>query len=212
MKTVGSILREARNAKGLSLSDVEKATKIRHRFLEALERDSFASLPSSSYTKGFVRNYAEYLGIAPEKIMAFYRRQTAESSKSTIVPKGVVKPINAPFFTLTPGTFLTLFITGLLLVFFAYLGRQYFRLQEPPRLTLEAPQENQVFSERKIAIEGSTESDATVTINTMSIIVREDGRFYEQVNLEEGQNIFTIEATSRFGKSVIMKRTVEYMP
>ena len=61
MKTVGSILKEAREAKRFSLDQVEQATKIRRNFLEAIEGDAYHVLPSVSYAKGFVKNYAGYL-------------------------------------------------------------------------------------------------------------------------------------------------------
>lgn len=212
MNTVGSMLREKRHAKGLTLSDIEKATKIRLRFLEAIERDDFTSLPSPSYTKGFVRNYAQYLGITAEKIMAFYRRQTSENTKSTIVPKGVANPINAPFFTLTPGKFLAMLAGGLFVLFFVYMGNQYLRLQQPPHISIDQPQEGAIVAEKKITVEGSTDADATISINGVSSIVRDDGRFYEQISLDAGANTLTIIATSRFGKSITHLLHVEFVP
>jgi cytoskeletal protein RodZ len=208
MKTVGSILHEARVAKNLHIRDVEKATKIREKFLESIERDDFASLPSPSYAKGFVRNYAEYLGLQPDKMMAFFRRQMQDISKSTIIPKGMANPINAPFFTLTPARFLALLALGLLVVFFIYLGSQFFQLREPPHLIISTPKNNQQVTEKKIAVEGVTDSDATLLINSVSSIVRDDGRFYEQVSLDPGVNTISVTATSRFGKSITIERKV----
>ena len=63
MKTVGSILREARVAKKLTLKEAEAATKFREKFLENIESDDYSRLPSLSYAKGFVKNYSEYLGL-----------------------------------------------------------------------------------------------------------------------------------------------------
>jgi len=61
MNTVGTMLKDARVAKGISLGEVEKQTKIRIKFLEAIERDAYHVLPSPIYAKGFVKNYSEYL-------------------------------------------------------------------------------------------------------------------------------------------------------
>jgi len=60
---IGNSLREARYRQGLELSDVELATKIRSRYLQALEEESFDALPAQTYVKGFLRTYADYLGL-----------------------------------------------------------------------------------------------------------------------------------------------------
>jgi hypothetical protein len=60
---IGNSLREARYRQQLELSDVEQATKIRARYLQALEEESFEALPASTYVKGFLRTYADYLGL-----------------------------------------------------------------------------------------------------------------------------------------------------
>jgi len=57
---------EARLARGISLEEAERATKIRRRYLEAIEAGDFAQLPDGPPGRGFVRNYARYLGLDPE--------------------------------------------------------------------------------------------------------------------------------------------------
>ncbi len=63
MFEIGSALREARERRGLSLSQVEADTKIRSRYIRALEDEDFALLPGATYAKGFLRAYADYLGL-----------------------------------------------------------------------------------------------------------------------------------------------------
>jgi cytoskeleton protein RodZ len=60
---IGSSLREARMRQGLDLADAEAATKIRLRHLAALEDERFDLLPAQAYVKGFLRTYADYLGL-----------------------------------------------------------------------------------------------------------------------------------------------------
>jgi hypothetical protein len=60
---IGTSLREARMRQGLELVDAESATKIRTRYLQALEEERFDTLPSPTYVKGFLRSYAEFLGL-----------------------------------------------------------------------------------------------------------------------------------------------------
>lgn len=63
MFEIGPALREARERKGLSYSDVEQETKIRARYVRALEDETFGVLPGTTYTKGFLRAYADFLGL-----------------------------------------------------------------------------------------------------------------------------------------------------
>lgn len=63
MFEIGNSLREARVRQQLELSEVELATKIRSRYLRALEEENFETLPAQTYVKGFLRTYADYLGL-----------------------------------------------------------------------------------------------------------------------------------------------------
>jgi helix-turn-helix protein len=60
---IGNSLREARVRQQLELTEVELATKIRARYLRALEEEAFEALPAQTYVKGFLRTYADYLGL-----------------------------------------------------------------------------------------------------------------------------------------------------
>ena len=63
MFEIGNSLREARLRRGIDLAQAELATKIRGKYLRALEDEQFAVLPAQTYVKGFLRTYAEYLGL-----------------------------------------------------------------------------------------------------------------------------------------------------
>lgn len=208
MKTAGSILKESRLSKNISLADVEQSTKIRLKFLQAIEEDDFTKLPSLGYAKGFVKNYSEYLGLDSTMVLAFFRRETADVSRVSLLPKGMAEPFNKPMVHLTPGRFLALLIGALGMVFLFYFGFQYRRLYQPPPLTLEKPANESVTPEKRIDVLGRTDSDATVTINGVSVLVRSDGRFFDQVILTPGVNTITIVATSRFGKATTVTRNV----
>src|SRR5215813_6914542 len=63
MFEIGNSLREARMRQGLDYPQVELATKIRAKYIRALEEDEFETLPSGTYIKGFMRSYADFLGL-----------------------------------------------------------------------------------------------------------------------------------------------------
>ncbi len=63
MFEIGNSLREARSRRGMEFAQAEQATKIRGKYLRALEEEQFDVLPSETYVKGFLRTYADYLGL-----------------------------------------------------------------------------------------------------------------------------------------------------
>src|SRR5918911_91689 len=63
MFEIGPALREARERRRIGYAQVEADTKIRARYIRALEDEDFGVLPGATYTKGFLRAYAEYLGL-----------------------------------------------------------------------------------------------------------------------------------------------------
>jgi cytoskeleton protein RodZ len=65
---IGQILEKARKERGLTLDEVENATKIRKRYLSGLEREDFGVLPDAVYVQGFLKTYANYLGLDGEEL------------------------------------------------------------------------------------------------------------------------------------------------
>jgi cytoskeletal protein RodZ len=72
LNEIGVLLREAREARGMSLADVSEITKIRSKYLEAIERGEFAAIPGEVYLKGFIRNYADCVGLDGGQVVARY--------------------------------------------------------------------------------------------------------------------------------------------
>lgn len=75
MAKIGSRILETRLRKGLTLDRVADETNISVRFLSKIENDDFTGFPGEPYVVGFIRNYADYLGLEPEEIVALYRRK-----------------------------------------------------------------------------------------------------------------------------------------
>jgi len=73
---LGDQLRRARESKGFSLEEAEKATGIRKRFLQAMEEGRFDALPGPVQVHGFLKSYASCLGLSAEEILASYERET----------------------------------------------------------------------------------------------------------------------------------------
>lgn len=72
MASFGEELRRERELREISLSEVAEATKISVRFLEAIERNDFESLPGGVYNRGIVRAYCQFIGADPEAMVNAY--------------------------------------------------------------------------------------------------------------------------------------------
>ncbi len=74
MDEFGHILREARETKGLTLTEVQDQIRINARFLDALERGEYETLPTPVHVRGFLRNYARFLKLDPQPLVSRYER------------------------------------------------------------------------------------------------------------------------------------------
>lgn len=101
MDELGQILREARENKGLTLEEVQAETRIHSRFLTALEKGDYAALPTPVHVRGFLRNYARFLGLDPQPLLDRYQGNHRYSNGSTPErSNGVFVPMreDSPFF------------------------------------------------------------------------------------------------------------------
>jgi transcriptional regulator with XRE-family HTH domain len=88
---IGDTLREARKRRGLDLNEIEAETKIRLRYLRAIENEEWEVLPGGSYTRAFIRTYASHLGLDGERLADEFRRGTGIAA-SDVLPHGEARP------------------------------------------------------------------------------------------------------------------------
>ncbi|MEK7127586.1 MAG: helix-turn-helix domain-containing protein [Patescibacteria group bacterium] len=205
MTTVGEILKNKRLEKKLALIDVEKAIKVRSKFLLAIENNEFNLLPPTTFTRGFIKNYAGFLGLPPDEILAFYRRQV-NLDKEKILP-GEPQKI-ARKFTLTPTVITAAGIAFMLLLFFGYLFRQYFLYAGTPSLTVISPADYVIMKTTPVEVTGKTDPDTILTINSQEVVVNDKGEFSIKIDLVPGLNTFTIVSVNKFKKETRIVRNV----
>jgi hypothetical protein len=87
MFEIGNSLREARLRQNLDWPPVEQATKIRGKYLRALEDEQFEVLPSQTYVKGFLRSYAEYLGLDGQLYVDEYNSRYVVETEELVRPR-----------------------------------------------------------------------------------------------------------------------------
>lgn len=207
MVTVGEIIREKRLEKKLTLEQVEKTTKIRTRFLDLIENNEFSRFESQPTLKGFIRNYASFLGLSIAEIMAFYRRQS--ETEESLLPS---KPQIGTGFRLTPQVFTALATVILLLVFAGFLVSQYLAFSGVPALMIDTPADNSVSQTSEINVTGKTDADSAISINDQQIRTGENGQFKTTVPLTAGLNKITIKAVNKFQKTNTVVRRVRLEP
>jgi cytoskeleton protein RodZ len=92
---IGSVLREARNRRKIDLSAVESATRIRVRYLRAIENEEWDVLPGGVYTRGFIRTYASFLGLDGERLAEDYRKQVEGGQRLAPEPPTASTPAHS---------------------------------------------------------------------------------------------------------------------
>jgi cytoskeletal protein RodZ len=200
---LGERLAAARERKGVDLYRAERDTKIRAKYLGALERGDFRDLPGSVYTKGFLRNYALYLGLDPEDVLRQWRRERGESITEPIavVPRSLEAP-RAPV-TIGRGAILAALLAVGVIIFAVYLGAQLLRFSQPPSVSVTQPLTAvtevdagaTTYTLRGTANAGATVSIDTPGRDTIRVSAGSDGRWSADVELRRGRNQFDVTAT-----------------
>ncbi len=202
MLSVGEILRKEREKKGLSLVQVEKEIRIRQKFLIAIEANDWNGFTSKIYITGVITNYARFLGLDPQKMVAFFRRDY-EKIDDVKFKKNLSRGY------LNPETKKYAFggVVILVLLFVLYFGYQLTLYLSPPSVTLLTPKEDVFRSREKITITGKTEKDATATVMGDRLYLNKDGIFQYDLPLRKGKNTFRVDVTGANGKKSSLQKT-----
>ncbi len=199
---LGEVLRAAREAKGVELPRVERETKIRERYLSALERGEYRELPGAVYTKGFLRNYGSYLGLDPEYLIDLYRLEAvdprAERLQAAAAPRAMRRRRTRTF-VVTPGAVVAAILTLLVGGLFAYIGYQLVNFAREPELRITDPPGNvSGYTDDRITLRGVTEPNATVTVSNLTenptVEADATGAFEVMVELLPGSNVVRLTA------------------
>lgn len=201
--TLGEKLKKLRNDRRISLNEVSKHTRIQIKYLEYVESGNYDKLPADVYVMGFLRNYAEFLGADEGALLKLYKKERGiKNNLEKGKPSRIDKPdsVDISFFSVTPRV-----ITIALIIIFAlagvvYLYREIGSFAENPRLAILSPQNNLAIEGNIVVVEGITDRDARLTINNQPVLVGDDGRFKENINLQSGTNSIHIKSVNRFEK------------
>lgn len=208
MRTVGQILKEEREREKYTLEDIEKHTKIRKELLSALEEDDYSKLPPATFVRGFVKNYGKFLNLDTDKLLAIWRRGFEREKHPDVVLESFQNPVDKGKLRITPARVIKLTLVIIVLGFFTYLWVEYRSFVGSPNLVVTSPTDGESVDIPEVKVEGQTDPEVKVLVNNEEIGVDEQGHFSEEIKLSSSQNDVTIVATSKFGKSSRVNRTV----
>lgn len=199
---LGDVLRAAREAKGVDLLRAERDTKIRERYLSALERSEYRELPGAVYTKGFLRNYGAYLGLDPEYLVDLYRLETSGATVERTPPPSPPKPLavrRSRAFVVTPGAVWAALLTLLVVAFVVYLGYEFINFARTPELRITDPAGDvAAHGSTTYLIRGVTEPNSRITVQGLvenpTITADAEGAFEFEAQLVPGSNVVTLVA------------------
>lgn len=171
----------------MTLEKVFKETKIPREFLTALEGNRYHQLPEGLYPHLYVREYARFLDLSEEKMVAFFRRdyQTKEGRK---------KPFLLNKFDFSSKWEKVIGFGLIVFIFLSYLIYQYLNFALPPKIKirlLDSPQEGRI-------LKGKTDPEATLKIEGKIVNLDEKGNFSYPVDPDKKE--LTIVAESPTGK------------
>ena len=199
---LGEVLRTAREARDVDLARVERDTKIRARYLQALEDGDYAELPGAVYTKGFLRNYGAYLGLDTEYLIDLYRLESSQPTSEKPAVPTPPRPISTrrsrPL-VVTPGAIMAALLTVGVAIFIIYIALELVTFARTPDLEITAPAGNvNGWDQLEYTIIGRTEPNSRVTVKGLrenpTVTADASGNFTIVVGLVPGSNVITLEA------------------
>ncbi len=217
MSRLGDTLRTQREKKGITLDQAAADTRIREKFLKALEDSDYQSLPGAVYTKGFLRNYAEYLDLdADELVVLFHQERGQAEPARTFQP---MRPIIRRSLIFTPAVLVPVVVLAGIVLFVGYLYYQFVSFAVPPKLEVTDPPGDAIAQVASYQIRGRTVPDGRVTVQVFpgpqtvaDIHPTSDGSFSATVQLNPGANHIVIEVLDVTGKVSRESRIVHLEP
>jgi cytoskeletal protein RodZ len=214
---LGTVLRTAREARFIDLARVERDTKIRVRYLSALERGDYGDLPGSLYTRGFLRNYGLYLGLDPEYLVDLYRLESGSGIERPSMPSRR-RPMAARqgrSLVVSSGAVVAAILSLLVVAFVVYLATEFVTFARTPDLRITDPATDVLaWQGTEYTIRGVTEPSSTITTDGLrqnpSATANADGAFSVRVGLVPGANVITLVANDPLtGRdSAAVRRTI----
>lgn len=209
-ETLGERLAKKRNSLHLDIKDVERALRIPAKHIRYMEEGNYGKLPPDVYVRGFLKNYAIYLGLKPKKIIDAYTRERGLERRIKRAKKEapVVKPLNTPRIVITPKKIVAALSLAVVVTIMVFIGWQIKILTAPPTLAIKTPVENVTSKTDYVYVEGQTDREADLYINDVRVGTDDNGIFKERVSLQDGVNVLKIKAVNKMKRETVLERKI----
>lgn len=218
MPRLGELLRTQRERKGITLEQAAADTRIREKFLAALEAGDYQSLPGAVYTRGFLRNYAEYLDLDQEDLVVQFQQE-----RGLIAEPGrafePMRPIARRSVLLTPAVLVPVLVLAGIGLFVGYLYYQFTSFAVAPALEVTDPSTDVIAQQATYVLKGHTVPTGKVTVTVFpgpltisDIRPASDGTFTTTVHLTAGANHIVVEVLDQSGKVSRVSRSIMLQP
>ncbi len=193
-------LSEAREAKGISQTEMSRRLRLSVDYIVALEECRFDDLPFARvYQKNIIKKYLQVLGVESKNYLDQFIYEEVKASESVNVTLSTktdspAKNWNIPLLSRIFGVFVVLLLFG------GYFSLQVKRIIDPPSLVLHSPDTESPVYDRSVIIKGQTDKEAQVFINGKAVMSNEEGSFEESLSLENGVNEVIVSAKKKHGK------------
>ena len=202
MLSVGSILKNEREKKGLLLINIEKQIKVREKYLKAVEEEDWSFFSSKIYITGILKNYSRVLNLDEKKILAFFRRDYEKKDDVRFKKK-----VTSAYLTSETKKFFKLGVIILSVFFVSYFAYQLKIYFSPPNFTLLSPTTKNFSIEKNVKIIGKTDRDTSIVIAGERIYQNKEGIFNYELSLNEGNNKIIINLVGANGKKTTIEKT-----
>lgn len=202
---------------GVTMQQAAEDTRIREKFLQAIESGDYQSLPGTVYTKGFLRNYAEYLNLDAEEMVALYtgERGRPEPARSF----SPMKPLVKRSFIFTPTVLGPVVVLAGVLLFVGYVYYQFTNFAVAPHVDITDPPGDAVSQTAEYTVKGKTNPDGRITVTVSpgldpinEVHPATDGTFSVTVPLKPGSNHVEVQVLDPSGKQAQTSRTIQLLP
>lgn len=207
----GDRFREMRQRHGVTLETAAQALRIPARTLDAMERGAYGELPADVYLRGFVKAYADYLGMDPDEALKEFaaERQALPPDESRRHNVTILRPLKKrPRLTMRPRTTAIAVSVLLGLGVLLYLLIEARGFTRPPDLAVTEPAGNVEVETNTLVVRGTADPTAEVRINGERTFVTQDGTFEETLGVGEGVNTIRVSALSVGGKERVVTREI----
>jgi len=213
--TLGEKLKKLRSDRRISLNEVSRYTKIPLKYLTYLDEGVYEKLPADVYVKGFLKNYAEFLGVEEKNLIRLFDKEKeikinlekGKGKNSFVAEKK--KPLDISSFVITPKLIVTALVLISIVGGFFYLYKEMGSFSGNPRLVILSPENNYSMESNSVTVEGVTDRDAKVFINDQPILVNDEGKFREDLTVQAGTNLINIKAVNRFDRESSKAITIQ---